>query len=218
MTRVINETRTCAMCGKESAQRMCLSVYSCGYTGLDLRDPGTSSMTMGASYEKCPHCGYIGTSIEEEPKDPAYMKKLVRKKLLCPPLGIITLVLLPIATDLYRLSLLFRHEGNVEWEFRALLYTIWICDERFDRGTARRLRKRLLKLFDRLDDNIEPTGDARVLMKADIMRRAHKFRKVVAEFSDVTLEDEELNKALAFEVQLAKQRDDDEHDMHEVPE
>ena len=208
MTRIIEETRTCAVCGHESTQHVRMSTSVFGSCDLDFRPPPLARSTMWSLYEKCPECGYVASTIEAELDDPAFLESDTYKKLASSPLR-------PLSTemtrDFYRKHLIEKHNGEMEKAFVSLLAAAWCCDDARDKKTARALRKMCLEILVDLERNAESTEPSHAVLMADLMRRSHMFDDVVEMFDGMDLGDEMLTNLLAFEVDLSRTRNDKCH-------
>ena len=194
----------CAVCGKETSLTVCMSTSSFGSPDLDLRPAPLARNTMSMWYEKCPQCGYVARSISDKLEDPEYIESDEYENLEGMKFSFRTP---EMARDFYRVYLVANHCEQPEQAFHALLHAAWACDDAHDRKTAIAFRKKAASMLESFDEEMEPSGEKRKVMHADILRRAKMFSEVIEKFSDEKLEDETLDQILTFEIDRAVLKD-----------
>lgn len=198
MTRIMTRTCKCSVCRYKSEYRVLSSTNSFGYPDLDGRPPGMARSTMYLWIQECPKCGYANSSIED--KVSRIIKKYVKSDeyLNCNGFSFKS----GLAKSFYKLYLMSQKENNVEKAFNAALHAAWASDDVGDNEIAKVCRKHAVDLVDII--NVGGKIEGLKLTKADLLRRMGNFEKVIEEYEGMKSEDEFLQKAFQFEVELAK--------------
>jgi hypothetical protein len=90
--------------------------------------------------------------------------------------------------------------------YNALLYCAWACDDANDIATASSIRKKMVKLYEKIpvykreNENI-------IAQYVDVLRRSGQFDTVLENFSDFKASDEVIQKVIGFQIALAKKED-----------
>ena len=198
-------TLRCAVCGEETTLGVCKSTNAFGSPDLDLRPPPMQRDTMGFWVQKCPHCGYAARNISKyEETDRAYLASEEYRG--CEGLPIRSAG----CARFYQYHLLGKKRLNRREELDGLLCAIWTCDDEGEEALAATLR---LKAAAVLEAGIDGNGqDAKareqeLLQRADLLRRAGAFQKLLDEYRDLSLEEELLARLLKFELGCAEAGD-----------
>ena len=223
MTRIRKRTMKCAICRKESTHSVILSTSSFGSKDLDFRPPGMMRRTLPLWIQECPHCGYVNSDISE--KMPVTLKMLGEiqsTNLSCfNPDNI-------AAIRFYKLYVLKKTifdsspKNPNDYDllldaFYSVLHAAWVCDDKREPDGAIICRKKALQILNELqliytkDSSffLENFSLDRVfIMKADLMRRAGLFEKLLSEFEEIPLfSDPSLSEIIRFHINKAKAGD-----------
>ena len=203
MTTIARSKNRCAICGAVEEYSEIASTNAFGSTDLDTRPPEMKRSTMYLWVQECPRCGYVS----EDVSDPTSVTRewlRTEKYLKCDGISFAS----DLAKRFYK-HYLIKVEDKETWDaFFAILYAAWACDDAGDIENAKHCRKLAVSLAAELiNDNCE-NKDNIITMKADLMRRAGMFDEMLNEYASIALEEELLNQILAFELKLAKEKDD----------
>ncbi|MBE6960513.1 MAG: hypothetical protein E7448_07330 [Ruminococcaceae bacterium] len=193
-------TCKCAVCGAESEQDVLTSANAFGSPDLDLRPSEMARSTMSFWIGECPHCGYIASSIEAETKISKDFLQSVEYR-SCSGIDFKS----PLATKFYKSYLISLSLENHEDAFYDSLHAAWSCDDVGDFTNGIHCRKLALAELDKL--LAQNGNDTMRVQKADLLRRAGLFDAVIAQYSDIHFESDDLNKIIAFQIERAKQKD-----------
>jgi hypothetical protein len=208
---------TCAVCGSTNSGIRLTSAFIVGHPDLDTRPRGTGRPLTGFSIEQCYSCGYTAGRISDDPpggirailESPAYRDALEDEALSAS------------ARQFLARSVIDEQAGDPAAAGWAALRAAWMCDDDGSAEAARRCRSRALTLFKRAasEGGAFAAGGNGACVLADLLRRTRRFDEAVAE-CERALEhetDQLVRSILAFQVQLARERDDDRHDVGELP-
>ena len=208
----------CAVCSIKSEQTVIGSTNTMGAPDLDLRPAEMQRSTMEFWVQECPHCGYCAGDLAQGTpaaaavvKSPAYQAQL--KNPLFPPL----------ANRFLCAMLVSDQSGRIESAIRSAHCAAWACDDAEKPAEAKHsrtfARERLQKLKAEGKSLYDQTGADAVLL-SDLARRCEDFDATIASAREgIALGPESIVAAvLAFEIQLAEQKDARCHTLGEIPE
>lgn len=200
MSQVMTEPVRCAACGKKSEQNILVSTNTFGSSDLDLRPPKMERSTMVYWVQKCPYCGYVAEQLDKIPKINApFLKTDEYKKCL----GLVFDS--NLAKKFFQQYLIQVVEKDAERSFYAALHAAWACDDAEDESNAELCRKYALVELDKL---IEKTKDETLIIRrADLLRRARLFDKVIEDYENKIYSDDLLNQIVTFQVNRAYAQD-----------
>ena len=202
MTTINDIDQTCPVCGKQSSQRVLMSTNSFGYSDLDFRPPSMQRETMSLWLMECPECGYVewmmrgdGASIPiSYLKSDEYIgceghdfKKHLSEKF-------------------YRRYMIQRELNDIKKCFSNLLHCAWSCDDSEDEN-ADEIRKMALSYIDDIVPEDVEEERYYLMVKADLLRRTGQFDKLINEFSDVVIGEDDLDAGLRFQLEKAREKD-----------
>ena len=200
MSQVYPETVRCAVCGKKSEQYVLISTNTFGSPDLDLRPPEMERSTMVYWVQKCPRCGYVAESLEDVPKINApFLKTDEYQKCL----GLTFQS--ELAKTFFRQYLIQVAERNAEKAFYAALHAAWACDDAEDEENSVLCRKYALADVDKLIEKAD--NETLSVQRADLLRRAGLFEKVIEEYEDHVYSDDTLNRIALFQVMKSYEQD-----------
>ena len=210
MTIIKDIETECSVCGETTEQPVLMSTNSWGYPDLDLRPPEMQRSTMHVWIQECPHCGYVAGDLSDEleiSKD--YLKCEEYKT--CEGNDFKS----DLAGRFYKLHMIGRESGNAEKAFYSLRNCIWKCDDVQDE-LAVEMRKRAVELADELIERDTEDKEILILMKADFLRRSGQFDRLVEEYGNIALDDENCDKVLRYQIEKAKEQDDKCYTTEEI--
>ena len=71
MTRLLRQTKKCAICSNTHSYSVIGSTHRFGPCDLDMRPPEMQRSTMPYWVEECPFCGYVSADVSKIPYDEA---------------------------------------------------------------------------------------------------------------------------------------------------
>ena len=202
MTTMRSNKRTCAVCGATNEFNELMSSNSFDGPDLDLRPAEMMRSTMYVWIQECPECGYIS----EEVSDPSSVTKEWLKSdkyLTCEGITFKS----KLAKQFYRYYLISLEDENKEDAYYAVLHAAWACDDMNDDANARYCRELAISLVPALIKNENGNKEELLVTKADLMRRAGQFDKLIDEYTGIRFDKELLDKILEFEIEKAKNKD-----------
>lgn len=203
MSSLMPKICRCAVCGAENTFMEIASTNTLGGgPDLDLRPAEMMRSTMPHWIQKCPNCGYVSSEVSDRTGVSAEWLK-TDQYLTCQGIRFQS----GLAAEFYRYYLISLEDGNARNAFFAVLHAAWACDDVSDDGNAIVCRKLAIAQIETLSPNEQLNQDTLLLIKADLLRRAQLFDKLIEEYASVRFSYDLLNKILAFELQKAKERD-----------
>lgn len=237
--------KMCILCLKESEQVEIMSTSSFGYSDLDFRPSLMERSTIFAWLQACPHCGYVAKDIFDlscikAVKHVDVMRQIVSSEsyVKCDNINFIS----DYASNFYRHHLILLKSDNIEEAFLALRNAAWVCDDMGDKENAVICRKKAIELIDRLslesfgkfDINRCPSRIIKFLynkctkrkglpyaeyldlVRLDMLRRTGDFERVTDEYSKKSYLSGIFNKALKFQLEKARLKDDSAYTFEDV--
>ncbi len=196
---VINPCK-CALCSADSRQIVITSTNRFGLPDLDTRPPEMMRSTMPHWIQKCPHCGYVSSSISKpaaislnDLKSNSYTE--------CDNIPFKS----QLAADFYRRHLICLLENNQKGAMWALIHAAWASDDKRDDDSAIICRKKALEQLEELKDinnQIEY-----ILIKADLLRRSEQFGRLLDEYRDFHSSDKAAETIIQFQIKKSKMHD-----------
>ena len=210
MTQIHEIEEKCSVCGETSEQPVLISTNSWGYPDLDLRPPEMQRSTMHVWIQECPHCGYVAGKLTDELQIPKEFLKSDEYN-SCDGFDFKS----DLAARFYKLHMIARESGDLETSFYSLRNCIWKCDDVQDE-LAVEMRKRAVELADELIERDTEDKEILILMKADFLRRSGQFDRLVEEYENIALDDENCDKVLRYQIEKAKEQDDKCYTTEEI--
>lgn len=211
MTTYASEKIKCSICGAVNEYSVLMSTNSFGSPDLDLRPPEMKRSTIGTWVQECPRCGYVAHRVDDDSSvDIEWIKS--DDYFTCNGISFIS----DLAKRFYRHYMISIRDNKKEDACFALIHAAWACDDTGDRTNAVTCRKMAVPLIGQLIDNNHKNKENLRLMKADLLRRSCQFEKMIKEYSDVTFDEDIMNKVLAFEVEKAKKKDGECYTVRDV--
>ena len=93
-------------------------------------------------------------------------------------------------------------DDNEEDAFNAILHAAWACDDANDYEKALYCRKLAIVEIEKIIKNND--NETLKVQKADLLRRAGLFEKLIGEYSVLDFADETLQKIIIFQIQKSK--------------
>ncbi len=192
----------CAVCGAESQQRFLTSTSTFGPPDLDLRPSEMQRSTMRDWVQECPECGYVAPRIDASTSiTPAALRH--RSYVDCSGIRFQS----DLARRFYRRYLLARAQEDTRGAFHGALYAAWACDDCEDVENAYWCRKLAVAEIEKLIAEAEDPEEL-LVQKADLLRRAGFFSRMLEEYAPLTFRREQLARIVAFQMERARQKDD----------
>ena len=210
MTTFATDYVKCSRCGQVSEFDVLSSTNAFGASDLDTRPPEMKRSTMSLWVQECPRCGYVGAEISDSTTAPDELFKS-DAYVSCGEIAFRS----ELAKKFYRLYLVKAAEQNDFDAFWAALHAAWASDDKRDDASAVACRKLALE---RIEPVIaaKPNNDNYKLIKLDLLRRAGEFDAVLEYGATLKIDEEFLAQIVAFQLELAKRRDDACHACDEA--
>lgn len=200
MSTFSRTTVICPCCRQSFTAAFVNSTNAFGHMDLDTRPPEMERSTLRVRVHTCPSCGFVSVE-REEPEIDEQLKDYVAGEDYRTAEHHRNLP--PHSAAYYKRGLILLQQKEVFAAMLAFLRAAWDADDEQREDAAKLCRERAISLFPQIGDEV---GD-RVVLKADILRRAGHFDEVVEKYAGVTLEADLLTALLIIEVELSKLRD-----------
>ena len=200
MTMISNYNMECSVCGETSEQRVLSSTNSFGYPDLDFRPPEMKRSTMRFWIQECPNCGYVASYLSNELEIPKDFLK-TDEYLNCDGFEFTS----NLSKKFYKAYLIFHKSNNLERSLLNLQHCAWKCDDEED-PLAVDVRKMGIAIIDEMLES--ESEEALILIKADFLRRCGLFDELIREFEGITLDCDEYNQVIQYQIEKARQKDD----------
>ena len=117
-----------------------------------------------------------------------------------------------LARKFYKFYLINIFDKNCAVAFYAALYAAWACDDAKDKENAVFCRKLAIEENEKIiegyyDELVTEARETLMVQKADLLRRAGLFEKLINEYSALEFDDTDLRKFITFEIEKAKEQD-----------
>ena len=235
MTTYASQKYQCSVCGTVSEFKVLASTNSFGYPDLDLRPAPMKRWTMDAWIQECPECGYVSGNISNHTEiSPEFLKSEAYRS--CDGLNFKS----ELAALFYRQYMIRMKSKFGGGAFDAVLHAAWCCDDADDPENARHCRELAIPLLTEdiesekayaddiiadqaqspdpdpwVKDSLEKLNNL-LIMKADLLRRAGQFDRMITEYENVRFSEPLLDKILAFEIEKAKQQDTNRYTVRDA--
>ena len=203
MSRIVNVMRKCSVCGTVSEYMALASTNNFGGgPDLDLRPAEMMRSTMNVWLQRCPGCGYVSEDVSDLSRvDREWLNS--DKYRNCDGIPFVS----ELSKEFYKYYLINMFDKNIEDAFFAVLHAAWSCDDDADIVNAKHCRELAIELATRLLDKGYENEDSLKLTRADLMRRAGQFEKMISMYETVEFDEELLNQILKFEIEKAHKKD-----------
>jgi len=161
--------------------------------------------------QECPDCGYI-SGVVSNPTSVTKEWLQSESYLTCDGISFTS----ELAKSFYRYYMISKEDQNTEDAFFAVLHAAWACDDAYDHENAKRCRKLAVPLAAQMIADDHENKQTLMLIKADVMRRAEAFDEVIEEFSQVHFGEELLDRIMEFQINKAKEKDEDCYRIEDV--
>ena len=203
MTTMFKQVKKCAVCGSKHEYSMIASTNSFGSPDLDLRPPEMQRGTMYLWVEECPDCGYVASDITDKPNRVTKEWLTSEEYITCDGIRFRS----GLAARFYKQYKICLLNKKTEDAFCAIHHAAWACDDMKDNKNAVRCRDLAIPLIEKLLSGKSRNKENLKLMRADLLRRAGHFDKVIADYSSFVFENEIMDKVREFQVKKAEQKD-----------
>lgn len=201
MSTFIKRNLTCAVCGNKHDYSIIASTNSFGSSDLDLRPPEMRRSTMCWWVQRCPDCGYVSSNIED---DQGITKDFLETEeyITCENFNFKS----NLADTFYKNYMILNNLGKKMYAYNALLHCAWSCDDSREYEKASLIRKKMVELFELLP-KIQKKNENIIAQYVDVLRRSGDFDSVVEKFNGFKSSNDIIEKVIAFQVKLAKEKD-----------
>jgi hypothetical protein len=169
MSTFSKEIQVCQHCGVENEVLRVDSTNQLESPDLDLRPGKMMRWNINLWIHECSNCGYVSRNLSEKPLT-KYNPSLYT--------FIESLGFHENARKFYKKYLIEKENGNFIESFENGLRAAWICDDNKDTENARKIRKEILKIAEKVIEQ-GTDMDAVLLRTSDVARRAEEFEKAL---------------------------------------
>jgi len=200
MTSFFPNTQKCSVCGKESEHPELKSTNAFGSSDLDTRPPEMQRSTMSFWVQKCPHCGYVASSLEEPIRfDKNYLTTSEYQNFPGrAPISDLARKFIHKA----RISIKERNYVEAFWDY---LHAAWASDDENDETWQVELRMLAIEVMGNFCD--QDMNDEYRVLRADLLRKTRQFERVVKEYEHARFENDLFNSIIQFQIIKAKNND-----------
>ena len=211
MTTIFHDECKCAVCGCKHTYLVIGSTNSFGYADLDFRPAEMQRSTMEYWLQECPECGYVSSSVEDEP---LITREFLEQKpyRTCEGIHFES----ELAARFYKHYMICMETEDVSGAFHSLLHAAWDCDDCEDTKNAVLCREKALQFANYMAEIDPENAEAIQVIRMDILRRSRHFDELKAEFENKVFEEEAFEKARVYQLELAEQKDDSQHTFRAV--
>lgn len=189
----------CGACGSDFYCRVLSSTNIFGSPDLDLRPAPMKRNTMSYWLKKCPMCGYIHTSIEDDAEIHKDFIKTDEYK-TCEGNNFSK----NLASDFYRFGMILLREERYKRAYDNFLCAAWVFDDANDAENSRICREKAVSIFN--EHNF--TDSTFVLKNVDVLRRSGHFKEAAEVCETFDFGDSKDMKAVAaFQLKLCGNHD-----------
>ncbi|KAB2852761.1 MAG: hypothetical protein PHY57_11140 [Ignavibacterium sp.] len=216
MTTLYTTKKACSVCNIISDQTGISSTNEFGSPDLDTRPPEMKRSTIDHWVEKCPHCGYCNSSIEDPTENAEEIVYSQEYRSILENKNYSELV-----RSFLCQSYIFEYLGKLRSSIWSQLHAAWVCDDQSNKDGAKQCRKKTFKLIETLwsDNDLlmeEKGGD--YILAIDLLRRSELFEEasdLIKKGSFADLEGFILDLLKAEEV-LVEQKNDLRYTMEDA--
>lgn len=216
MTTLYTTKKACSVCNIISDQTGISSTNEFGSPDLDTRPPEMKRSTIDHWVEKCPHCGYCNSSIEDSTENAEEIVYSQEYRSILENKNYSELV-----RSFLCQSYIFEYLGKLRSSIWSQLHAAWVCDDQSNKDGAKQCRKKTFKLIETLwsDNDLlmeEKGGD--YILAIDLLRRSELFEEasdLIKKGSFADLEGFILDLLKAEEV-LVEQKNDLRYTMEDA--
>ena len=213
MSQLIEIKRKCAMCSHETEYTVILSMFTRGYSDLDMRPAIMPGFFLEYQIQRCPNCNYANFDIEDLIPDcttvalqSAYYREIVNDKDI------------PSSAKSFVLAGLLHARAKLYYESGlCFLKAAWLFDDYEEKDFAIRARQNAVECLIRYDNQDKNINIDMAIV--DIYRRIGNFDAA----NNYALRllargvDKKISEVLNYELLLIKLRDSDRHSMGDIP-
>lgn len=175
MTTLYTTKKTCSVCNIVSDQTGISSTNEFGSPDLDTRPPEMKRSTINHWVERCPHCGYCNSTVEntEEGLEDIIYSSEYRSLLENKNYSELT-------RSFLCQSYIYEYLGKLSASIWSYIHAAWACDDDKNKKGAQKCRIKAFELIQKLWDQDktlmeEKGGD--YLLAADLLRRTEDYEK-----------------------------------------
>lgn len=220
MTRIVDDTVQCFVCGVRSEQRQLCSISARGGPDLDGRPEDMARSTMDLWVQTCPQCGYCASDLSRGHessramvRSPAYQEQLYAPGSL------------PLADRFLCAAMLCDASGRDVDATHHRLHAAWVAEDAGKSDLARQYRSAVADMLLRRREALRAwrTGDgdwkgAEAVFLVDVLRRASRFDEALREL-EAALQNgvsSIVREILYFERSAIERQDADRHRQDEA--
>lgn len=211
MTTIFKGKFTCGICGKISEHDIIGSTNAFGSPDLDTRPPGGMRYTINTWVQRCPHCGYCASNIEEASKA---ADSMISSQEYQSQLGSDEYP--ELASSFLCKAILEKAKGDLNQAAWTTIHAAWACDDSGDDESAKKCRMRavgLIKVAVSSGQKFSGQSGADVAITVDLLRRAGQFDEAlqIIDEKQAEINDKIIRKILIFQKELILRSDNQCH-------
>ena len=216
MTTIFKGKATCGICGEKSEFDVIGSTNAFGSMDLDTRPPAHMRYTINTWVQRCPHCGYCASNIEEASKaadsminNQEYQLQLTNDEYP------------ELANSFLCKAKIEKANGNFAQATWSTIHAAWACDDSGDDESAKKCRIKAVELIKEAElsgQTISDEAEADIAITVDLLRRSGKFDEAfqMIKQKHCDIKDEIFRKLLEFQEELILLSDEQCHTIDEA--
>jgi hypothetical protein len=216
MTTIFKKGITCGFCGKKSEHDVICSTNTFGSPDLDTRPPIHLRYTINTWVQRCPHCGYCASNIEEVSER---AESMINSREYY----------LQLTNDEYPelvnsflcKAMLEKANEDLPQSIWSTIHATWACDDSGDDELSMKCRIKAVKLIKKAEligQTISDEPKADIAITVDLLRRAMQFDEALQmiERTHHKIQDAIIRKVLEFQKELILRSDYQCHTVNEA--
>jgi hypothetical protein len=216
MTTIFEKEIICGFCGEKSEHIVIGSTNTFGSPDLDTRPPGHLRYTIYTWVQRCPHCGYCASNIEEASEGAGAIIRSREYRL-----QLFNDQYPKLANSFLCKAMLEKVKGDLPRAIWTTIHAAWACDDSKYHESAKKCRIKAVELIKNAESNGQSITDepgADIAITVDLLRRSGQFdealKMVVHKGADI--KNATIRKIFKFQRGLISRADDRCYDINEA--
>ena len=209
MTTIIDRQEMCSVCKAISTHKAIMSTNVSGWMDLDTRPPEMERSTLRYRVKECPECGYVANDLFRTLKTPHSF--LLESEYLSfednRPKS-------ELAVRFIKKARIAVKAGDTRQAMLDFLSAAWASDDSRDEYWQEHARLLALEQIEKISSNEMTIND--VSIKADLLRRAGLFERVIEDYKDFDSKNDRLNKIIQFQLKKSLETDKSAYTVGDV--
>ena len=216
MTTIFKGKVICGICGKKSEHDIIGSTHEFGSPDLDTRPPAGMRYTINTWVQRCPHCGYCASNIEDVSK---YADSIINNQEY--QFQLESDEYPELASSFLCKAMLEKTNRDLVQAIWSTIHAAWACDDSGDSKSGKKCRIKAVGLIKDLGPSRQTISDepeADIAITVDLLRRAEQFDEAlqVIELKQGVFRNEIIRNILEFQKELISRYDTSCHTINEA--